>query len=397
MTNGSKPVRSARVAHLTSVHRLQDVRINLHECRTLADAGYAVTLVGPPSSGPLPAGVRYRTVQPGRGRLRRMTVGVARLFRSARATKASVYHLHDPELLPLAPLLRLGGSRVVYDAHEDLPRQIMSKDWIPRPVRPIIGALTDLMLPASTLAADAVVAATDDVGRTYRWNRVVTVRNYPRVDEFPTPAIRPFRDRPAVVTYVGGVSAARGIDLMVQAVALVRDPEVRLRIAGAPEPDAYGDLLRATPGADRTDLLGWVERPAVAELLNDALAGLVVLPPAPQHAAGMPTKMFEYMAAGLPVIVADYPSWREVVEGAGAGIAVDPLDPSAIAAAIDRIVADRDEAEAMGRRGRAAVLERYNWVTQADALLGLYAQLTGDPIPADRTNGHTHPGAGAHP
>jgi glycosyltransferase involved in cell wall biosynthesis len=372
------------VAHLTSVHRLQDVRINLHECQTLAAAGFDVTLIGPRSAGEsMPAGINYIRVRPSRRRLGRMTLVVARLYLAARATRATVFHLHDPELLLLAPFLRLRGARVVYDAHEDLPRQVLSKDWIPRRVRPGIGRLVAALLPWIASVSDVVVAATDQVAGSFSRSQVVTLWNYPRLEEFRMGDVKPFRDRPSHVTYVGGVTPVRGIHHMVRAMSLVEDPDVRLRIAGDPEPATYRETLTATPGSDRVDLLGWVGRSSMVELLGDALAGLVVMPPAPQHAAGIPTKMFEYMAAGLPVIVSDFPGWRRIIEESDAGIAVDPEDPGSIAKAIDWVAAHRDEAEAMGRRGRAAVVDRYNWEAEGPKLLMLYDRL----IEASRRGG----------
>ena len=365
-----------RVAHLTSVHRLQDVRINLHECQSLVEAGFRVTLIGPHSAGgSLPAGIEYIVVRPSPRRLGRMTLTVARVYVAAVKTRASVYHIHDPELLPLAPLLRLRGGRVVYDAHEDLPRQLMSKEWIPKDLRPAISVLVAAVLPWTANITDAIVAATDQVAQTFSRSQAVTLWNYPRLDEFEVADVQPFRDRDPFVVYVGGVTAVRGIHNMVRAMSLVNDDTVRLRIAGNAQPASYANTLMATPGSERLDLLGWMGRSAVIDLLGNALAGLVVMPPAPQHAAGLPTKMFEYMAAGLPVIVSDFPTWRRIIDESGAGIAVDPEKPEAIAEAIDWVASHRDGAEAMGRRGQAAVSERYNWETESAKLLNLYDRL----------------------
>jgi len=88
-------------------------------------------------------------------------------------------------------------------------------------------------------------------------------------------------------------------------------------------------------------------------------------------------KMFEYMAAGLPVIASDFPLWRRIVDGAGCGLLVDPLDSAAIARAMQWILDHPEEAEAMGRRGGAAVESNYDWAGEAKKLIGLYCQILG--------------------
>jgi glycosyltransferase involved in cell wall biosynthesis len=81
------------------------------------------------------------------------------------------------------------------------------------------------------------------------------------------------------------------------------------------------------------------------------------------------------MALGLPVIASNFPLYRDLVEGNGCGLCVDPLDECAIAAAIDQLITNPAEAEAMGQRGREAARTRYNWDTEAAKLLSLYALL----------------------
>ena len=108
-----------------------------------------------------------------------------------------------------------------------------------------------------------------------------------------------------------------------------------------------------------------------------ASAGLVVLHPAPNHTDAQPTKMFEYMAAGTPVVASDFPLWRSIVEGAGCGRCVDPMSPAAIASALRGILADTPALAALGEAGRRAVAERYSWAPEARKLVALYETLLG--------------------
>jgi glycosyltransferase involved in cell wall biosynthesis len=112
--------------------------------------------------------------------------------------------------------------------------------------------------------------------------------------------------------------------------------------------------------------------------MKRSLAGIVTFHPLPNHLDSHPTKMFEYMSSGIPVIASDFPLWRDIIEGNQCGICVDPLDPKAIAAAIDYVVTHPQAAKAMGENGRRAVLQKYNWTVQANRLIDFYGAISHD-------------------
>jgi glycosyltransferase involved in cell wall biosynthesis len=104
----------------------------------------------------------------------------------------------------------------------------------------------------------------------------------------------------------------------------------------------------------------------------------VILHPEKSFITSQPTKLFEYMAAGIPVIASDFPLWRSIIQEAGCGILVDPLDTQAIAAAIEYLVSNPREAEAMGQRGRRAAEKQFNWANEEQTLLSFYSSLLPD-------------------
>ena len=121
--------------------------------------------------------------------------------------------------------------------------------------------------------------------------------------------------------------------------------------------------------------LGFIERSQVQDTLNQSVAGLVVLQPTINYLDSIPVKMFEYMAAGIPVIASDFPYWRELLSGTDCAFFVDPDDPSDIAKAIRMLVENREKSLSMGVAGRKAVEEKFNWSMEADKLIGLYDQI----------------------
>jgi len=111
--------------------------------------------------------------------------------------------------------------------------------------------------------------------------------------------------------------------------------------------------------------------------LKNSKIGIVTFHPEPNHLFSSPVKMFEYMSAGIPVIVSNFPLWKEIVEGNNCGICVDPLNPEEIANAIKYIFENPAEAKKMGENGKTAVLEKYNWEKESEKLIEVYTRLTG--------------------
>src|SRR5262249_46636175 len=134
--------------------------------------------------------------------------------------------------------------------------------------------------------------------------------------------------------------------------------------------------MMAIAGWNRVDYRGTVPRATIPSLLAAARMGLVLFQPAPNHDHAMPTKFFEYMAAGLPVVASrTLEAYRDIVTEHRCGLLVDPTNVGDIAAAMTRLFTDPGEAAEMGARGRDAVFGRYEWANEARNLLGLYKEL----------------------
>lgn len=365
-----------RVAHLTSVHAPLDTRIFHKECKTLVSAGYIVTLVAPGESDEMVDGVRIRAVPKASRRLARMTKSVWAVYRAALREHCDIYHFHDTELIPVGLLLRLQGKRVVYDVHEDLADDLLMKDYIPRAVRRTVAGLANGLALLASGAFHAIVAATPAISRRFPKRKTVVVHNYPSTSDLSSAQPAPYEGRPNRVVYVGEINRIRGIDEMVKAMANAALPDdVKLVIAGSFDEPALAEKAAALEGWERVDFRGWIPRSQALDLIQNARIGLVLFHPLPALLQSLPTKLFEYMSAGIPVIASAFPLWREVVGDVRCGILVDPLDPGAIGGAIDYLLRNPREAEEMGRRGREAVLRKYNWERESGNLLRLYRSL----------------------
>ncbi len=365
-----------RICHFSSAHSANDIRIFGKECRSLARAGYDVHLVaGRSLRGPVDGVTIHPLTSKPHGRIRRIAVDPWVLYRQVLALDAEIYHFHDPELLVVGLMLKRAGKIVIYDAHEDLATNISEKSWLPSLARrPVASAVIRVERYVSK-RLDAVVAATPHIRSrlgSYQ-EQTVDIRNYPDLTELPSRPTepRPFAERDTAV-YIGSITVARGIHEMV----LANDrASSSLTLAGN---FAYGSERTETvslPGWSRVIDRGTLDRSEIWKLLGSAYAGLVLFHPTHSHVSAMPTKLFEYMAAGIPVIASNFSLWRDIVEGADCGICVDPLDPEAIASAMTYLRTNPDLAGAMGARGRQSVHELYSWAAEERKLLSLYNDL----------------------
>jgi len=366
-----------RVLHITTVHQPFDTRIFHKECKTLAKAGYEVVLIAPHDRDETVDGVRIRAIPKPKGRRERMTRTAWRVYRAALQEHAALYHFHDPELIPTGLLLKAHGKRVIYDVHEDVPRQALSKYWIPRPLRKFVAKLAELMELVGTRSFDGIVAATPTIAERFPAEKTVIVQNFPMSDEIIPAELRLYEEKP-FIAYIGGLSVTRGIREMVQAIALLPESlNAQLVLAGTFSPPELEAEVRQMSGWKHVQFLGWQDRQGVAQLLRRAQIGLVTLHPIINYLDSYPVKLFECMAAGLPVIASNFPLWKEIVEGNECGLTVDPLNPTEIAQAIEYLLEHPELRQKMGENGRRAVLGKYNWEKEVKKLLALYEGLLG--------------------
>jgi glycosyltransferase involved in cell wall biosynthesis len=363
-----------KVAHLTSVHQRYDTRIFVNQCRSLTAAGYEVTLIVADGRGDeTRGGVRIVDAGASRGRLDRAARATRRVLQTAIAIDAALYHLHDPELLPAGLILKRRGKRVIFDSHEDIPRDILTKPYIPRPMRRLTSLAAAAVQQQICRRLDGVIAATPFIRDNFRAMgiRCIDVNNFPMLDELETAT--GWEAKKHEVCYVGSLTAIRGIVELVRAFGLVQSG-VTLNLVGRLEGTDVAAAVQRQCGWNRVNALGFLDREGVRDVLARSVAGLVTLKPTPSHLDAQPNKMFEYMSASIPVIASDFPRWREIVKGNECGLLVNPLDPAAIAATIDRLVDDVALARRMGENGRRAVLDRYNWGAEERKLLDFYAE-----------------------
>lgn len=365
------------VAHLTSAHPRYDTRIFLKECISLVNNGYNVSLVVADGLGDEEKdGVSILDVGEFNGRLNRMRNAPHHVLVKAINLDADIYHLHDPELLPIGLKLKRMGKCVIFDAHEDVPKQILGKPYLNKLTKFFISNLFSIYERWATRQLDMVVAATPFIRDKFLAMKVrsVDINNFPLLGELDAVKIN-WNNKKNKICYIGGISKIRGIFEMIKALDNIKS-DVRLELGGFfSEPDVKA-AANEMSGWQRVDELGWLDRNGVQKVLLHSIAGLVTLHPVINYTTALPVKMFEYMAAGVPVIASDFPLWNDIVLGNSCGLCVDPLNPVAIAAAIDYFANNPLMAEEMGRNGQKAIYEKYNWQIEEIKILKLYKDMS---------------------
>lgn len=370
-----REVMKTKITHLTSAHPRYDTRIFIKECASLAKVeNYEVSLVVADGLGDeLKYDVHIFDVGKIEGRLNRIFKTTKKVLEQAIALDSDIYHLHDPELMPVGLKLKKLGKKVIFDAHEDLPKQLLAKPYLNRGVKKVLSKVIEFYENYACKKFDYVVSATPYIRDKFLgFTKSIDVNNYPIIEELSSEIT--WKERKNQVCYVGVIAKIRGNLENVEAMAYVNN-QTSFKLAGMTYEKSFFKELEENPHWNRVEFVGKLQRDEVKALLEESKMGLVTLHPTINYIDALPVKMFEYMLAGIPVIASDFPILKDIVKKEDCGICVNPLDSKAIGEAIEYLARHDGEAEVMGKRGKKAVLEQYNWAIEEQKLLKLYKEV----------------------
>lgn len=368
------------VAHLSTAHSASDPRIFHKELLTLADAGYDVSYFVHHDRDEIRDGVQIKSLGTASSRTERWT-HLIDIYRQSRHSDADLYHIHDPELLPVGICLKTWtDAKVVYDAHEDYGHVVQSRSWIPEVLRPLFQTAVPRTEVACAQHLDATVTATEWIADSLRQRGLPdtsVVHNFPKIANLKSESSRT-SGNPALV-YVGGLSDVRGIFDMLELIKYLRNEgrDVSLKLVGPFEDEEYRDLattfVKENGLTEAIEFTGRVDYTDVFEHLDSAGIGLALLD-TDHYEGGIPTKMFEYMYSELPVIITDIQATDRYFSPAW-GVVVPENDTQTQATAICELLDDPERSKAMGAAGRAAVEASFCWEREERKLLELYDEL----------------------
>lgn len=367
-----------RICHLTSVHSRYDPRIFHKECTSLANAGYDVTLLvadGKPNE--VRNGVKIMSInfRP-KNRIDRILHSGAKLLDKALEIDAEIYHLHDPELLPLGKKLKKRGKRVIFDSHENVVEDIAEKQWIPVLLRRLISKFYSVYADRVLKKFDGIIGVTPVlVDKLREINRsVAMITNYPITHDTVEKHVGVKYINPTIV-FAGGIKEDWCHENILNAISEIN---VRYVIMG-PSEDKYLDRLSNNVSWSKVRYLGVVPPETVKKQLKNSHIG-VAISKYLRNTSGKigtlgNTKLFEVMMAGLPVICTNFILWQQIIDKYHCGITVNPENIDEITNAVHYLLEHPQEAKQMGENGRKGVEEEFNWSTQEKVLLEFYKRI----------------------
>lgn len=367
-----------RVCHISTAHPENDGRILFKECSSISKAGYDVSLIVTSDKEKVINGVKIiplsKKNNKNNNRIYRMFYKTKQAYNKAVEVDADIYHFHDPELIPLGKKLKKIGKKVIYDVHEDMPKQILSKKYLgSMRMRKIVSKAFDKYEKESARLFDAIITPQDWIkDKFFKYNNnIEIVKNFAMrslIDD-AKPSINDKSEDKFIMIYIGAITKIRGIKEMIK-VAERFNGKVELWVIGGWETEELFNECKRLEGYKYTKYLGKLPIAELYKYVKMADVGMSVLYPTPNYKEAIPTKVCEYMACNLPVILSDFPFWRELF--GDIGTYVDPLDIDEIVKAVEYYMSNRELRIIKGKENRKVFESEFSWETEEKKLLELY-------------------------
>jgi glycosyltransferase involved in cell wall biosynthesis len=375
MGNPIKGIKEKRsIVMLANGHSPFDTRIFIKEARSLIKAGFTVSIVVPHTNDDHRDGVKIIAVPPIRSGFWKLVVSPWNIFwKAIRQPAHSIFCIHDSDILCVGIVLKILRRKVIYDAHEDTPLQISYQHWLPDILKKPYAWFYYWLEKICGRMFDAIMVAEPVIAKYFPKDKTHLVRNFPLMEGFRSHPSIPFSKRESKMVYVGTLSKVRGLFQMLegaQRAALNVNLEFVLGGQFAPL-----ELEEEVMKNYSVNFLRWLPYEKLVPLLFESRIGIIIPNPIERYKTNYPVKMFEFMAAALPVIASKEGESASFIREANCGILVDPLNVEEISDAIIWLTTHVEEAEAMGKRGQELIFNKYNWETESKVLLSVLSGL----------------------
>lgn len=368
-------MKRLKICHITTVHNENDVRIFHKMCLSLAsDPLIQVYFIVPNAVTRNEQGVEILSfVSDTENRKERIKNAGQKALEMAKEINADIYHLHDPELLTIARRLKKQtGAKVVFDSHEDVPKQLLDKIWIPGYQRKLLSWVYRQYERFVCSKIDGIISVTPPICTRFKKcnPHVELIANYPDLKELTFSEKKGHFSK--TICYVGGIFRTRGILELVEA---IEKTDIELLLAGTFESEPLMKEVMAMPGWSNVSFYGQVDRNEIKNILERSEIGVVTLHPTKSYLESYPIKLFEYMAAGIAILASDFPIWRTITDPAKCAQYVDPKNAQEIQKTLLQMLDNPIDTRQKGLNGKLFIQNKYNWEKEFKKLQAFYRKL----------------------
>ncbi|MDD7511364.1 MAG: glycosyltransferase [Peptostreptococcaceae bacterium] len=369
---------TAKICHLTSAHDSNDIRIFQKECVSIAENNkFKVYLIAPGESrvekGVTVIGIGDKPAS----RVKRMLLFTRKVYKKALELDADIYHFHDPELLSVGYKLKKIGKSVIFDSHELTYEQIKIKTYIPKLFRYAIANLFYKKESKICRELDAVIFPCKVDGKNPfegRCKKTVFINNLPKFNEFSNDENDNMK-KEYDICHIGSLTAERGITEMLEA---SKRGGFSVILGGEFSSEEYRLSLEAKGLLENVNFVGYCSRENVIQYLKKSKIGISTIHPIGQYpiAENLPTKVYEYMAMSIPVIISNFEYPKQLLTKYKFGISVDPNNVLDICKAMKTLISDENLRKEMGHEGKRAIKDELSWEKEMEKLYALYEELS---------------------
>ena len=358
----------------SSVHRWNDNRIYYKEAISLAKK-YHVELHAPAKfekkhlEGVDIYGLPTWEKEKDRKRIR------AELWQRLKMSKTSIFHFHDPELIWIGIKAKLIlRKKVVYDIHEDVGASIMRKKWLTQVQKYLYFIAYKFLAYIIGFIYDHFILSVN-LFKSPRASETTIIFNYPIIPESINK-----NNKDIDLLYLGAVTEDRGIFLIIEAVEnlVEKYPNIKVEVVGSIPlmiKSRIEDEIKEKKLNDVIFLRGFIDYNSASDYMQRSKIGLCLLLPTKNYINSYPTKLFDYMTAGIPIVGSDFGYLGNIINEAQCGYAVDPNNRNEIVSVIKKLLSSNNDRKNMGKNGMNYIKKTFNWDSEEKKLLSLYSKL----------------------
>jgi glycosyltransferase involved in cell wall biosynthesis len=371
-----------KISIITSIHPDFDKRI-YRMAKSVADAGYQVELICPWNvKEGIKEGIYYKPFK-GEVKLRKRLGNYRKIWKLLISSSSDLFHFHDLDLVPLMAFFALTKRKdVIYDIHENYSVEMKEREYIPALLRPIVSFGVKWIEYIGALIIKNLVIVVDSQEKQFskRQFNVIKVRNFAtlgiledKLDNYST--------REDSVIFIGAQTEANGSLLFLQVANEVinKKPDVKFYcidyFSDSNFKKEFFSKINEYGLSDSIVILPPVKSYEIMKYINLATIALSPSLNLPSKMLGLPTKTFEYMAGGLPIVSNNHPYPIKFIQKNGIGLLANPDIPSQFVDHIIYLIDHREEAEKMGEKALNCFITKYNWEKEIDKLLEFYEGL----------------------